>query len=88
VRRADKLAPSCADCLKIWEPEPPGTVKAYNGIALPFHWAVLLFKVVFFKMTDTAIDSCILYVYSTFCSYRFHLITYMTTKEQTLALFM
>ena len=33
------LPPSCADCLEIWEPEPPGTsgpVQACNGIALPF----------------------------------------------------
>ena len=29
------LPPSCADCLKIWEPQPPGTFKACNGIALP-----------------------------------------------------
>jgi hypothetical protein len=31
------LPPSCADCLKIWEPHPPGTLRAYNGIALPLH---------------------------------------------------
>jgi len=32
------LPPSCADCLEIWEPQPPGTlraVRACNGIALP-----------------------------------------------------
>jgi hypothetical protein len=32
------LPPSCADCLEIWDPRPPGTlrpVQAYNGIALP-----------------------------------------------------
>jgi hypothetical protein len=31
------LPPSCADCLEIWEPQPPGTsgpVQACNGIAL------------------------------------------------------
>jgi hypothetical protein len=30
------LQPSCADCLEIWEPQPPGPqgpVKACNGIA-------------------------------------------------------
>ena len=27
------LAPSCADCLEIWEPEPPGTLRACPGIA-------------------------------------------------------
>jgi len=24
------LPPSCADCLKIWQPQPPGTLKACN----------------------------------------------------------
>jgi hypothetical protein len=28
------LPPSSADCLKNWEPQPPGTLKACNGIAL------------------------------------------------------
>jgi hypothetical protein len=27
------LPPSCADCLEIWEPQSPGTIRAYNGIA-------------------------------------------------------
>jgi hypothetical protein len=27
---------SCADCLKIYEPQPPGTLKACQGLALPF----------------------------------------------------
>jgi hypothetical protein len=31
------LPPSCADCLKIWEPQPPGTLRACNRIALPFY---------------------------------------------------
>ena len=33
------LPHSCADCLEIWEPQPPGAsgpVQACNGIALPF----------------------------------------------------
>ena len=30
------LPPSCADCLEIWEPQSPGTLRACNGIALPF----------------------------------------------------
>ena len=29
------LPPSCADCLEIWEPKPPGTLMACNGIAAP-----------------------------------------------------
>jgi hypothetical protein len=28
------LPPSCADCLEIWEPQPSGTLRACNGIAL------------------------------------------------------
>jgi hypothetical protein len=26
------LPPSCADCLKIWEPQPPGTLGACQGL--------------------------------------------------------
>jgi hypothetical protein len=26
------LPPSCADCLKIWEPRPPGTLRACQGL--------------------------------------------------------
>jgi hypothetical protein len=36
VHRADNLPPSCANCLEIWEPQPPGTLWACNGIALHF----------------------------------------------------
>jgi len=28
------LPPSCAECLEIWEPQPPGTLRACNWIAL------------------------------------------------------
>jgi hypothetical protein len=28
--RLTTLPPSCADCLKIWEPQPPGTLRACN----------------------------------------------------------
>jgi hypothetical protein len=31
------LPPTCADCLKILEPQPSGTLKACNRIALPLH---------------------------------------------------
>jgi hypothetical protein len=27
-KRKKTLPPSCADCLEIWEPQPPGTLKA------------------------------------------------------------
>jgi hypothetical protein len=26
------LPPSCADCLEIWEPQPPGTLRACPGL--------------------------------------------------------
>src|SRR5215510_6993720 len=38
------LQPSCADCLKIWDPEALGTLRACNWIALPLP---LLFTVLF-----------------------------------------
>jgi hypothetical protein len=28
------LPPSCADCLKIWEPQPPGNRRASQGLQL------------------------------------------------------
>jgi hypothetical protein len=31
------LPPSCADSLEVWEPQPPGTLKGCNGIALTFY---------------------------------------------------
>jgi hypothetical protein len=31
------LPPSCADCLEIWELQPPGTLKACTGIAVPLY---------------------------------------------------
>ena len=31
------LPPSCADCLEILEPQPPGTLRACPGIALSFY---------------------------------------------------
>jgi hypothetical protein len=30
------LEHSCADCLEIWEPQPPGILEACNGIALTY----------------------------------------------------
>ena len=35
MRRADNLRPSCADCLEIWEPQTPGTLRECTGITLP-----------------------------------------------------
>jgi hypothetical protein len=34
--RLTNLLASCVDCLKIWEPQPPGTLRACPEIALPF----------------------------------------------------
>jgi hypothetical protein len=30
--RLTTLPPSCADCLEIWEPQPPGTLRACSGL--------------------------------------------------------
>jgi len=30
------LKPSCANCLEIWEPQPPGALRPCTGIVLPF----------------------------------------------------
>ena len=32
--RLTTLPPSCAEYLEIWEPQPPGTLRACTGIAL------------------------------------------------------
>jgi hypothetical protein len=34
------LPPSCADCLDIWEPQPPGSLRACNGIPLPLPYFI------------------------------------------------
>src|SRR5215475_10065943 len=36
------LPPSCADCLEIWEPQPSGTLRACNGIALPLLYVFVI----------------------------------------------
>jgi hypothetical protein len=30
--RLTTLPPACADCLEIWEPQPPGTLRACPGL--------------------------------------------------------
>jgi hypothetical protein len=37
VRRVDKLTTFIAECLEIWKPQPPGTLRACTGMALPLH---------------------------------------------------
>ena len=34
--RLTTLPPSCADCLEIWDPQPPGILWALIGIVFPF----------------------------------------------------
>ena len=34
------LPPSCGDCLETWEPQPPGNVRAYTGVAFPLPFTV------------------------------------------------
>jgi hypothetical protein len=47
VRRADNpLSPSFADCLEIWEPKPPGTLRACFGISFPLVVVVVVVVVV------------------------------------------
>jgi hypothetical protein len=40
VRRAINSTSSCANYLKIWKPQPPGTLRVCNGIALPFSFVL------------------------------------------------
>jgi hypothetical protein len=41
------LPPSCADYLKIWEPQPPETLRAFNGITLS------LLKALFYERLES-----------------------------------
>ena len=36
------LPPSCADCLEIWKPQTPGTLRAVQGLLhlITFYWLV------------------------------------------------
>jgi hypothetical protein len=54
------LPPSCADCLDIWEPQPPG-IQSCNGIALSFYmikflpgpiysWQQFMFRVCMYRL--------------------------------------
>ena len=39
------LPPACADCLEIWEPQPPGTLRALLRIVMGLLYLYLLFIV-------------------------------------------
>jgi hypothetical protein len=41
--RLTPLTPSCADCLDIWEPQPPGTLRACPGLSRPVMGLLYLF---------------------------------------------
>jgi len=40
------LPPSCADCLEIWEPQPPGTLRVYPDLYRDY-FALLLMVTLF-----------------------------------------
>jgi len=58
------LSPSCADCLEIWEPQPPGTsgpVQACTGFAFPTHrlcWSVPFVHYLHVKWIHQALVLC------------------------------
>jgi len=38
------VLPSCADCLEIWEPHPPGTLRACPGLSRPVMGLLYLYQ--------------------------------------------
>jgi len=48
------LPPSCADCLKIWEPQPPGTLRACPGLL----WDCFTFTFTEITYQGTSDDGC------------------------------
>jgi hypothetical protein len=63
------LSPSCADCLKIWEPQPPGTLtacQAYNGLALalllPTAFVLYSVRVCFRKLMYFRLPKCVCFL--------------------------
>ena len=60
------LSPSCADCLEIWEPQPPGTHyrhgQACNGLVLPLPYSKMclrLLSVSTFEVSSPKLTWCI-----------------------------
>jgi hypothetical protein len=59
------LPPSCADCVKIWEPQPPGTLRACQGLqwdCFTFTFTSgenLIFYLLFFCLTTVWISQVI-----------------------------
>jgi hypothetical protein len=62
--RLTTLPPSCADCLEIREPQPPGTLRACSGIALPLNLITFylkesnIFIIICTKEYDNAVVTC------------------------------
>jgi hypothetical protein len=57
VRRADKFTPSHADCLEIWERQPPGTsgpVQTCNRIALPLFTIIIIITAIELSLGDSS----------------------------------
>ena len=52
--RLTTLPPSCADCLEIWEPQPPGTFRAYLGLYRGFFTFTFTFT---FTLDTYIVDS-------------------------------
>ena len=50
--RLTTLPPSCADCLEIREPQPPGTLRASPGIVFPFHYLLTLQQATIYSSTE------------------------------------
>jgi len=50
------LPPSCADCLEIWEPQPPGTLSACTGIAFG-HMVAQMVEALSYKPEGCGFDS-------------------------------
>jgi len=45
VHGAATLPPSCANCLEIWEPQPPGTLRVCPGLELLYLYLTILYSV-------------------------------------------
>ena len=49
--RLTTLSLSCADCLEIWDPQPPGNLRASTGIVFPFHCLLTLQQATIYSST-------------------------------------
>jgi hypothetical protein len=70
------LPPSCADCLEIWEPQPPGTagsVLACTGIALP-----LLYHFILKEKCNVGSSVCMLHLSSVLAHKRYLFSCYLS----------